>query len=139
MIAALALTLALTNPGPGPGLNEAIRYAQHTQWNAVQQWNAASQSRTDGTARPVNPPSPAGPPKPSSSTLAHIRQCESGGNYQAVSPGGTYRGAYQFDRQTWQSVGGTGDPATAPPAEQDARAQTLHNQRGTQPWPICGR
>jgi hypothetical protein len=133
MIAALALALALTNPGPGPGLNEAIRYAQVAQWNT-----AASQSRTDGTARPVHPPSPAGPPKPSSSTLAHIRQCESGGNYQAVSPGGTYRGAYQFDRQTWQSVGGTGDPATAPPEEQDARAQRLYDQRGNTPWPNCG-
>jgi hypothetical protein len=130
---ALTLTLALTNPGPGPGLNQAIHYAQLAQWNT-----AASQSRTDGTVRPVHPPSPVGPTKPSS-TLARIRQCESGGNYQAVSPGGTYRGAYQFDRQTWASVGGHGDPATAPPAEQDARAQALHAQRGSTPWPVCGR
>ncbi len=70
--------------------------------------------------------------------LAAIRACESGGDYRAVSPGGRYRGAYQFDRQTWQSVGGSGDPAAAPPAEQDARAGQLRSQRGANPWPNCG-
>ena len=70
--------------------------------------------------------------------LAAIRACESGGNYGAVSPGGTYGGAYQFDRQTWQSVGGSGDPAAASPAEQDARASQLLSQRGSNPWPNCG-
>jgi hypothetical protein len=71
--------------------------------------------------------------------LASIRACESGGNYGAISPGGTYRGAYQFDYQTWQSVGGSGDPAAASPAEQDRRAAILYSQRGAQPWPVCGR
>ena len=55
-----------------------------------------------------------------------------------VSPGGTYGGAYQFDRQTWQSVGGSGNPAAASPAEQDARASQLLSQRGSNPWPNCG-
>lgn len=71
--------------------------------------------------------------------LAVIRQCESGGNYRAISPGGKYRGAYQFDYGTWRSVGGTGDPAAASPAEQDKRAAILYAQRGAQPWPVCGR
>jgi LysM repeat protein len=70
--------------------------------------------------------------------LAAIRACESGGNYGAVSPDGAYGGAYQFDRQTWQSVGGSGDPAAASPAEQDARAGQLLSQRGSNPWPSCG-
>jgi hypothetical protein len=70
--------------------------------------------------------------------LSAIRACESGGDYGAVSAGGRYRGAYQFDRQTWQSVGGSGDPAAASPAEQDARARQLWNQRGSNPWPNCG-
>ena len=70
--------------------------------------------------------------------LASIRRCESGGSYQAVSPSGQYRGAYQFDQQTWQSVGGSGDPAAASPAEQDARAGQLRSQRGSSPWPNCG-
>ena len=71
-------------------------------------------------------------------SLAGIRACESGGNYGAVSANGRYRGAYQFDQQTWQSVGGSGDPAAASPAEQDARASRLRSQRGSNPWPSCG-
>ena len=71
-------------------------------------------------------------------TLASIRACESGGNYGAVSPGGQYRGAYQFDYQTWASVGGSGDPAAASPGEQDMRAQMLMDRAGTSPWPSCG-
>ncbi|MEQ8840117.1 MAG: transglycosylase family protein [Acidimicrobiales bacterium] len=66
-----------------------------------------------------------------------LRFCESSDNYQAVSPDGNYRGAYQFDFPTWQTVGGTGDPAAAPPAEQDARARELYARRGHQPWE-CG-
>ena len=63
-----------------------------------------------------------------------IKQCESHGDYGAVSSNGTYRGAYQFDQGTWEAVGGSGDPAAAAPAEQDARAQELYNQRGSAPW-----
>ncbi len=68
-----------------------------------------------------------------------LRQCEATGNYRAVSPSGTYRGAYQFDLRTWQTVGGTGDPIDASPAEQDLRARILYERRGRQPWPVCGR
>lgn len=70
---------------------------------------------------------------------ARLRHCEATGNYRAVSPGGTYRGAYQFDQRTWETVGGTGDPIDASPAEQDLRAQILYSRRGNQPWPVCGR
>ncbi len=70
--------------------------------------------------------------------LGEIRACESGGDYGAVSSNGRYRGAYQFDRQTWASVGGSGDPAAASPAEQDQRARVLQQQRGSSPWPSCG-
>ena len=70
--------------------------------------------------------------------LASVRACESGGDYSAVSADGRYGGAYQFDRQTWQSVGGSGDPAAASPAEQDARASRLRSLRASNPWPSCG-
>ena len=46
--------------------------------------------------------------------LRRIAQCESGGNPRAVSPGGQYRGKYQFSRETWHRLGGSGDPAAAP-------------------------
>ncbi len=68
-----------------------------------------------------------------------LRQCESGGNYRAVSASGRYRGAYQFDQRTWNGAGGTGDPAQAPAWEQDQRAQLLFAQRGARAWPHCGR
>jgi len=69
--------------------------------------------------------------------LARIRQCESGSNYRARSESGRYGGAYQFDRRTFASVGGSGDPATASQAEQDYRARLLYQRRGGQPWPVC--
>lgn len=69
--------------------------------------------------------------------LAKIRRCESRGNYSIVSASGKYRGAYQFDRRTWAGVGGSGDPAAAPPYEQDYRALMLYRSRGGGPWPNC--
>ncbi|HEX8075915.1 MAG TPA: transglycosylase family protein [Thermoleophilaceae bacterium] len=69
--------------------------------------------------------------------LRRIAKCESGGNPRAVSPDGRFRGKYQFDRATWRSLGGRGDPAAAPESEQDRRAVKLYRQRGTAPWPNC--
>lgn len=71
-------------------------------------------------------------------TLEAIAACESGGDPTAVSADGTYRGKFQFDYGTWESVGGHGDPATAPEAEQDYRAALLYSQSGSSPWPVCG-
>lgn len=71
-------------------------------------------------------------------TLDAIGDCESGGDPTAVSSDGTYRGKYQFDYGTWESVGGTGDPAAASEAEQDYRAALLYAEAGSSPWPICG-
>jgi Transglycosylase-like domain len=74
----------------------------------------------------------------SMATLDAIAACESGGDPTAVSAGGAYRGKYQFDYGTWESVGGQGDPAAAPEAEQDYRAALLYSRSGSSPWPICG-
>jgi hypothetical protein len=72
------------------------------------------------------------------SYLAAIAACESGGNPQAIGGGGQYRGLFQFDVATWQSVGGQGDPAAATVAEQVKRAQILYAQAGPGEWPVCG-
>jgi len=74
----------------------------------------------------------------SSATLERIAQCESGGDPQAVSADGRYRGKYQFSRETWRELGGTGDPAQAPEATQDRMAALLLARAGTSPWPSCG-
>ncbi|SEG47390.1 protein of unknown function [Thermomonospora echinospora] len=72
---------------------------------------------------------------------AGLAKCESGGRPNAVNPAGYY-GLYQFSLQTWGSVGGTGLPSNASPAEQTYRAQLLYNKvqgRWQGQWPNCGR
>jgi hypothetical protein len=71
-------------------------------------------------------------------TLESIAACESGGDPRVVSSDGSYRGKYQFDFGTWESVGGHGDPAAAPEDEQDYRAALLYSRSGSSPWPVCG-
>jgi hypothetical protein len=70
--------------------------------------------------------------------LAAIAACESGGDPTSVSSTGTYRGKYQFSYATWAAVGGSGDPAAAPEAEQDYRAALLYHRSGPGQWPVCG-
>jgi Transglycosylase-like domain len=70
--------------------------------------------------------------------LEQIAQCESHGDPHAIGGGGNYRGKYQFDMGTWASVGGQGDPAAAPEAEQDKRAAMLYARTGPSQWPVCG-
>jgi hypothetical protein len=70
--------------------------------------------------------------------LEAIAACESGGDPAAIGGGGAYRGKYQFSPATWQAVGGSGDPAAAPEAEQDRRAALLYAQSGPSQWPVCG-
>ena len=81
---------------------------------------------------------PALPAGVSIETLEAIASCESGGDPTAVSSDGSYRGKYQFDYGTWAAVGGSGDPAAAPEAEQDYRAALLYARAGSSPWPVCG-
>lgn len=89
---------------------------------------------------------PALPPGPSPDEWEALRQCESNGNYAITNPSGKYRGAYQFDRTTWDSVASRRatrlvgvDPAAAAPADQDYMALALYSERGASPWPHCGR
>jgi hypothetical protein len=77
-------------------------------------------------------------PVPVPAHLRAIAQCESGGDPTAIGGGGLYRGKYQFSVETWRAVGGKGDPAAAPEAEQDRRAIVLYEQSGPGQWPVCG-
>jgi hypothetical protein len=80
----------------------------------------------------------ATPAATASPALEAIAACESGGDPTTDTGNGFY-GKYQFTLETWQSVGGTGNPAAAPEAEQDARAAMLYARAGASPWPVCGR
>jgi hypothetical protein len=91
--------------------------------------------------KPYRPPAGVQTPSvaaPAGGTLSAIRQCESGGNY-ATNTGNGFYGAYQFTQSTWESVGGSGNPAAASQAEQDRRAAMLYAREGASPWPVCGR
>jgi hypothetical protein len=77
--------------------------------------------------------------RPRDATKLHaIALCESGGNPRAIGGGGAFRGAYQFDRGTWASLGGRGDPAAAKMSEQTRRAEILYARSGSAPWGACG-
>jgi resuscitation-promoting factor RpfB len=70
--------------------------------------------------------------------LKRIAECESGGDPHAVSAGGHYRGKYQFSMDTWQNLGGKGDPVDASESQQDRIALKLYRRSGTAAWPSCG-
>ena len=68
-----------------------------------------------------------------------LAQCESGGDPNIVSSGGSFYGLYQFTISTWHSVGGTGLPTDHGAGEQTYRAKVLYKSQGASPWPVCGR
>ncbi len=78
--------------------------------------------------------------------LYRLRKCESGDNYGSVNASGTYRGAYQFSRSTWNSTAGAHypelqgiDPAAAAPWDQDRMARALWANGGPRHWPVCSK
>ncbi len=99
---------------------------------------------TVGTKVPEVPVAPSGGDTSAPSTAgmpidgsvwAALAQCESSGNPTLVY--GPYHGLYQFSESTWRSVGGTGLPSQASPAEQTKRAQILQARSGWGQWPAC--
>jgi transglycosylase-like protein/putative peptidoglycan binding protein len=98
--------------------------------------SAAAPGATTNAAAPTSTPSTTS--GPNAALLARIAECESGGDPTAVSADGRYRGKYQFSRSTWKAMGGSGDPAAAPEAEQDRRAELLLAKQGRSAWPVCG-
>ena len=106
---------------------------------------------TTAAPEPAEPPAGAPPAPeptgggPTAEQWAALRHCESGGRYDAVSPSGRYRGAYQFSQATWDWVASFAnpalvgvDPAASAPADQDAQAQALYDRQQASPWPHCG-
>ncbi|MGH7193457.1 MAG: ubiquitin-like domain-containing protein [Candidatus Saccharimonadales bacterium] len=64
-----------------------------------------------------------------STWLSKLRGCESGGNYQD-NTGNGYYGAYQFSLGTWQRLGMSGLPSSAPPSVQDRAIIENTNRSG---------
>jgi cell wall-associated NlpC family hydrolase len=67
----------------------------------------------------------------SSTVWDRLAQCESSGNFANRDTGHNgHFGGFQFSPSTWRSVGGSGNPADASPAEQLKRAKILLAQPG---------
>lgn len=131
---ALCLTWALTLNAPASREQEpapmVVAAAEPVLWHEVRTQPTRSVRVTRSVRRAPDPAQQW----VSRRDVRKIRRCESTDDYSAVSPSGTYRGAWQFDRPTWRSVGGVGDPAKASRREQDLRAYLLYKRRGFQPW-----
>lgn len=112
---------------------------------------SSSQAQTPAPAQTsASTPAPAPAPAPSGNStdpalnpfLQCVVQHESGGNYGAVSPSGTYMGAFQFSQPSWDEAAqaaGRPDLVGVPPnhaskADQDTMAVTLYSLDGQQPW-----
>ena len=115
--AAAAAAAAATSPAPGPP----------STTSTTLQGIAASTSTGDPSLPPF---------------LQCVLQAESGGNYAAVSPGGTYMGGFQFSQATWNEAAGLAGmpqltnvpPNEATAAEQDDLAIALYDADGEQSW-----
>jgi hypothetical protein len=137
----------------------AVAQQQAAQAAAAAAAVRAAQAKPAPAAAPLpnsQPPrttSSAGPQTTTASTsssgdpslppfLQCVLQVESGGNYNAVSPGGTYMGGFQFSQSTWNEAAALAGmpqlinvpPNEATPAEQDDLAIALYDADGQQPW-----
>ena len=65
--------------------------------------------------------------------------CESGGNPRAVSRTGKFRGAFQFDLDSYRRAGGSGDPIDDSYETQKVHAIRWQQLVGWGAWPVCSR
>jgi hypothetical protein len=81
-------------------------------------------------------------PDPTDAFFACVRHRESHGDYTAVDPSGTFRGAYQIYQGGWDSIAnsiGRTDlvgiqPDAASVIDQDVIAYAMFDQLGSRPW-----
>jgi hypothetical protein len=122
-----AATAAAATPPPANG----------TPSSTTQTAPSATSGAGQGTTTSASPGDPVLPP-----FLQCVLRVESGGNYAAVSPGGTYMGGFQFSQPTWNEAAQLAGmpqlvnvpPNQATPAEQDDLAIALYQADGQQPW-----
>ncbi len=102
------------------------------------------QLEIDPSIQPAVPPDVPG--FPTEEQWEALRFCEASGNYRAVSRNGRFFGAYQFWPDTWDFVASRNYPrlvgilpSDATPEDQTRMAYRLWEERGDQPWPVCGR
>ena len=111
--------------------------ASRTPTSTTQPAPSATSTAAQGSAASTSSGDPSLPP-----FLQCVLQVESGGNYAAVSPGGTYMGGFQFSQATWNEAAQLAGmpqlinvpPNEATPADQDDLAIALYEADGQQSW-----
>jgi peptidoglycan hydrolase CwlO-like protein len=137
----LAVAVSQQQAAQAAAAAAAVRAAQAKAAAAVAPVRPSQPPSASSTAAQGGAITPSGDP-----TLPPFLQCvlqvESGGNYQAVSPGGTYMGGFQFSQATWNEAAELAGmpqlinvpPNEATPAQQDDLAIALYDADGEQPW-----
>ena len=69
-------------------------------------------------------------------TFNSIAMCESSGDWSADTGNGFY-GGLQFTLDSWELVGGSGNPADTSQDEQIMRGSLLQSRQGWVAWPRC--
>jgi hypothetical protein len=124
---------------------QAALAAARTTTTSSPPTTTTSSPPTTTTSSPTTIVAPVPTGGPAAEQWAALRNCESSSRYDAISPSGRYRGAYQFSQATWDWVASFSnpalvgvDPAVASVADQDAQAFALYDRNGAGPWPHCG-
>jgi hypothetical protein len=112
---------------------QAINNSQLAAW-----YNAVNNAQQQAAAAAAPAPAPAPSGGSWSGPWACIAQHESGGN-AAADTGNGYYGGLQFSQSTWNAYGGSGNPANASIAEQEAVAQRVLAAQGWGAWPNTSR
>ena len=132
--AAQAAAAPPTSPAAGPTTTSTTQPSPPARTTVPPGSVAGSSSGSSSGSSAGDPSLPA--------YLQCVLQAESGGNYAAVSPGGTYMGGFQFSQATWNEAAQLAGmpqlvnvpPNEATPAEQDDLAIALFEADGQQPW-----
>jgi hypothetical protein len=135
VLAAVSAALSVAGVGPARWLSSDDAGAKDASLHVGSLMSAYKAERRAWIDKAMSTRNVLGVPR---TQLDSIAECESHGDPRSIGGGGLYRGKYQFDRGTWASVGGKGDPVKAPEYEQDRRAAMLLKQAGSSPWPVCG-
>ena len=135
--AAAAAVRAAQAAAAAAAVRAAQAAASQTTTTTTQPGPSAVSTAAQGSTTGTQSDDPSLPP-----FLQCVLQAESGGNYGAVSPGGTYMGGFQFSQATWNEAAQLAGmpqlvnvpPNEATPAEQDDLAIALYEADGEQSW-----
>ncbi len=149
VVLGLGMALLFSPPGTAPRPRVYTPIVAHVNWGSQADWapffpttTTTVVVETSTVAVPETQPvvnheaesPPLGGRSAGGSVWACIRNAESGNDY-----GDAGGGAYQFESETWHSLGYSGSAQDYPPSVQDAAAMALQGRDGWSQWTTAGR